>query len=321
MNTDYIENLIEKAWNQNDKWAIGRLISIFENQRQESIQLRSIVLKALSQKKENRKAQFIGFTGAPGVGKSSLVASLTKYILQHQKQKYIAVVAVDPSSSISGGAFLGDRERLHSDSQGKERLFFRSQANEQQLGGMGPNSFIVSRLLYYLFDFVFLETVGIGQSETEIQFLADCTILLLQPSSGDHIQFLKAGVMEIPDLFVLNKCDQNTATQQSFSLLKTSLPLFSQNKGNKKDIPIILTSTYTGEGINTLAQFIFDTNSSKQIHTHTWIKKEEHYFIKWVKNEFGERGLKKLQEEGNTARFIKQKGSFEEGQLYCLKNF
>ena len=334
-----------------DKWAVGRLFSVFEDKRKQSIEARAAILKILAQSKEKRQAKFVGFTGPPGVGKSTLIASLIRQILKQKKELRIAVLALDPSSALSGGSFLGDRHRMLAYSaigrekeweEEKERFFFRSQSTEQELGGLSQSSFTVARLLYYLFDWVYIETVGIGQNETEIQFLADCTLMLLQPSSGDHIQFLKAGIMESPDIFVLNKCDIDGsdkaakldkkspgAVHASLQALKSSLLL---NRPNKKDgeIPVLLSSAHTGQGIPELAQMLLTSPPASR----SWQDKEEYYFAKWVQHEFGRQGLAKLQvsekealtpkksqvnkelREGRLREILKQHGSFERAQLY-----
>ena len=306
-----------------DKWAVGRLCSLFEDKRKESIEARAAVLKTLAQSKEKRQAKFIGFTGPPGVGKSTLIASLIRHILKQEKEMKIAVLAVDPSSALSGGSFLGDRQRMlaYSDMEGeagKERFFFRSQSAEQELGGLSQSSFITARLLYYLFDWVCIETVGIGQNEIEIQFLADCTVMLLQPSSGDQIQFLKAGIMEVPDIFVLNKCDLDLgakkAVHSSLQALRSGLDL---NRPSQKDneIPILLSSAHKGQGIPELAQVLLTFPPSP----YTWQDKEKYYLAKWIQHEFGRQGLYALQvSEKESLALKKSKASKEligEGKL------
>ena len=323
-----------------DKWALGRLFSLFEDKRKSSLGMRTRVLKSLSEYREGEgkryQSKFIGFTGAPGVGKSSLIASLLRYTLQRKKEIKIAVLAVDPSSAFSGGSFLGDRHRILSFDIGKkeeqERFFFRSQATEQELGGLSQTSFLAARLLYYLFDWVCIETVGIGQNEIEVQFLADYTVMLLQPASGDQLQFLKAGIMELPDIFVLNKCDQDPqAVHRSLQALQSSLDL-SQREAKAPPIPLLRASAHKGEGIPELAQMLLDLPLSSR----SWEDRECYYLTKWIQNEFGSQGLARLgisekeslaikkagllrekgKRKGSLEKILEECASFEEAQLY-----
>lgn len=319
MNESTLNELIKNATSivanrKHDKWTIGRLISLFEDERIEAIKQRQLVLEQLKNKNQYPPAKFIGFTGSPGVGKSSLINTLTQNLLKNKPELRIGVLAIDPSSSFSGGSFLGDRKRLQFNKLNNERLFFRSQAADQELGGVSRKSYMVARLLYYLFDIVFIETVGIGQNEIEIQFLADQTILVLQPASGDQIQFLKAGIMEIPDLFVINKCEQEPATQESLLTLKTSISLARLVPKNMEEIPILCCSAINNIGITELAGLVWQATALK----NNWQRKEEYYFTKWVRDEFGRQGLQKLETKSSPAEMIKKYGSFEAAQLGML---
>lgn len=326
------EKLVEDALNRN-KWAIGRLVSYVEDKRKESIVQREKIISLLSQAKLKRKAKCIGFTGAPGVGKSSLIASVVQELIKKDDKIEVAVLAVDPASSISGGAFLGDRQRLSSNlstSEGSERIFFRSQSSNLELGGLSYNSFLVIRLFYYLFDYVCIETVGVGQNEIEVQVLADYTMMLLQADSGDQIQFLKAGIMEIPDIFILHKCDQNKlSVQKTYHALKESLGLSRLDKG-AGEVPVMLCSSHTKESIPELSQVLVDF-SHKQ---NSMRDKERYYFKKWILNEFGNKGLAQLS-KGNFAKLtsatsatldeildkiLDEQKSFDLAQLYYLDN-
>jgi LAO/AO transport system kinase len=206
------------------KFSIARLISLFEDQRPEAVPQRAAVLAALDTNPRARRATFLGITGTPGAGKSTLTGQLARRMHAQRSDLRFAVLAVDPSSRFSGGALLGDRTRVRF-ATGDARLFFRSQASDTELGGLSPRSFQVCRLLYRLFDCVIIETVGIGQSEVDIRFLADRVYLVVQPMGGDEIQFLKAGIMEVPDEIVLNKCDAVDAARRSYQALKSSMAL------------------------------------------------------------------------------------------------
>ena len=144
----------------------------------------------------------IGLTGPPGVGKSTLTGALVKHYRAQGRR--VAVLAVDPSSRRTGGALLGDRARIASDPSDKD-LFVRSLAARDHLGGLAELAMPALVLFRALYDVVLIETVGVGQSETEVADLADLVVFCAQPSSGDALQFMKAGVAEIPDLVVVCK--------------------------------------------------------------------------------------------------------------------
>ncbi|MFL5905044.1 MAG: hypothetical protein ACJ76Q_14730, partial [Solirubrobacteraceae bacterium] len=146
----------------------------------------------------------IGLTGPPGVGKSSLLGELVA--AWRRSGRTVAVLAVDPTSRRSGGALLGDRARIPSD-PGDRGVFIRSTAAGERLGGLAPATRAAAQALAAAFDLVVIETVGVGQSETEVADVADTVAVVVQPGSGDVLQFLKAGIMEIPDLLVVTKAD------------------------------------------------------------------------------------------------------------------
>ena len=165
-------------------------------------------------------ATVIGITGTPGAGKSSLVARLVPRMLA-ESDLSVAVLAVDHPVTYRAG-IAGDRTRTRF-ATGDKRAYFRSQSNAAELGA-GADHVQVSRLLKRLFDVVLVGTVGIGQNELDIRYLADHVYLVLQPLGGDEIQFLKAGIIEIPDSFILNKCD-DPAAGMSYYQLRSSLSL------------------------------------------------------------------------------------------------
>ena len=253
-------------------------------------------------------AAVLGITGTPGSGKSSLVARLTSQILDTRPEVTIGVVAVDPSSHLSGGSLLGDRTRLRPTGE-SGRLFFRSQASATELGGLGPSSFQVCRLMAYLFDLVLVETVGVGQSEADIRHLADQVYLVLQPLGGDEVQFLKAGIIEVPHAFVLNKCDE-PSSMQSFTHLQNSLWL--ARPFDDEPVPIYRTSAKTGEGVNDLA----DVMVAALAADHPGIGGREPYFLeRWVRDEWGRVGSAHLDNDLDGARaWLAVSGGFEQAQ-------
>jgi LAO/AO transport system kinase len=190
-------------------------------------------------------APVIGITGPPGVGKSTLVNALLVELRTSGKQ--IAVVAVDPSSPLTGGALLGDRIRMqdHIDDAG---VFVRSMAARGHLGGLAPTTTGAVNLLTGAgFDLVIVETVGVGQSEVEIMSLADMVVLVVAPGWGDQIQADKAGVVEIADLFVINKADRDGVESLRRALAEVA-------RSGSRDRPVLTTVATTGEGVGSLAE-------------------------------------------------------------------
>jgi LAO/AO transport system kinase len=282
-------------------------VSVFEDQRPAALAQRAVVMGALAARGARPDAVVVGLTGTPGSGKSSLVARLTSHLLEQDAALAVGVVAVDPSSHLSGGALLGDRTRLRPTAAGG-RLFFRSQASATELGGLGPSSFQVARLMAHLFDLVLVETVGVGQSEADVRHLADRVYLVLQPLGGDDVQFLKAGIIEVPHAFVLNKCDEPQA-QQSLHHLQASLWL--ARPFDTEPVPVFLTSAKTGEGVPELAADIHLTLD----RGHPGITGREPYFFgRWARDEWGRTGGRALERLGGAAAWLERCGGFEAAQ-------
>ncbi len=244
------ENLLTQIEKRNYK-AIARAISLVENNSEIGYQL-------LNQLKINYNIPVIGFTGPPGAGKSSLVNSLLKK-LSALGQK-IAVIAVDPTSPFNFGSLLGDRIRL-SEHFNDENIFIRSLATRGALGGLTEKIIEVTDLLRSAnFDYIIIETVGVGQSEVEIAGLADTTVVVLVPEAGDEVQTMKAGLMEIADIFVVNKADRADADR----FVKNLEILVHEKPASSWQIPVIKTIAIKNEGVDDLILTIkkhFSTNN------------------------------------------------------------
>lgn len=180
------------------------------------------LLDALERDSAFPGAQRVGMTGAPGAGKSTLLDALVREL--RQRGETLGIVAVDPSSRRSGGALLGDRARVRSGAT-DPGVFFRSMAARERLGGLADATRASVAILAAVFDRVFVETVGVGQSESEVAALVDTLVYVAQPGSGDTLQFMKAGLLELPDLFVVNKADLGAPAERTAHELEASLAL------------------------------------------------------------------------------------------------
>ncbi|WP_299132199.1 ArgK/MeaB family GTPase [uncultured Amaricoccus sp.] len=186
----------------------------------------------------------LGLTGPPGVGKSTLINAMLARL--RARGTSVGVIAVDPSSRRSGGALLGDRTRIETDPE-DAGVFVRSMAARRRLGGLADLTFPASMLMRACFDWVIIETVGVGQSEMEITDCADLVVFCAQPGSGDALQFMKAGVMEIPDVVLVTKGDTGAPARRAAADVKGALSLAAEDR---PPAAVAIVSAMSGEGLD-----------------------------------------------------------------------
>lgn len=251
-----------------DVKALARSVSLVENE----VAGYEVLLEHLP---FNEEAKIIGITGPPGAGKSTLTDVLIGELLNAGHK--VGVLCVDPSSPFNFGAVLGDRIRM-SDWYTDPRVFIRSLATRGAMGGLHPKIIEISDLLKAAgYDRIIIETVGVGQSEIEIAGLADVTIVVLVPEAGDEVQTMKAGLMEIADIFVVNKSDRPDADFFVNNLKSMMSPTFGQQRN---EVPVLKTVASARSGIDSLIDAINKTFAEEtQNNRRNWLLAEKVYHL------------------------------------------
>lgn len=241
-----MENIVERLL-QGDRRALARMVTLIENE----VPAARRYLAELHQ--HAGRAQIVGVTGAPGAGKSTLVTHLVREL--RRRDCKVGVVAVDPSSPFTGGAILGDRIRMM-ELSGDPNVFIRSMANRGNLGGLAASTRDVVRAMDAAgYDPILVETVGTGQAEVEVMRTVQTVMVVVAPGMGDDIQAIKAGIMEIADIFVVSKSDKPGANQTAaeLAMLLSLDPMRRSHEPSRWRIPIVRTSAINNEGIEQLA--------------------------------------------------------------------
>jgi LAO/AO transport system kinase len=259
--TDLIQEL-----QQGNKKSLARCITIVENELDGYEEI-------LTSLQFNPSIPVVGITGPPGAGKSTLINAVIKKLTDQGKN--VGVVAIDPTSPFNYGSLLGDRLRM-AEHFTNEQVFIRSLATRGSLGGLSAKTIEITDVMRaFAFDYIFVETVGVGQSEVEIVGLADTTVLVLVPQSGDDVQAIKSGIMEIADVFVINKADRDGVN----TFMKNIVQLVHSKPLNDWEIPVIKAIATKGEGVEELIAAI-DKHHGMAVNTRrSYLLAEKAYRI------------------------------------------
>jgi LAO/AO transport system kinase len=240
-----------------DRASVARALSLVDDQRAASRPAQGRLLAALLRGIGSRETSIdrghrVGVTGPPGVGKSTLVGAVARVL--RDRGRTVGILAVDPSSLRSGGALLGDRARMTFD-PADDGVFVRSLATAGDRGGLGAAAHPSARVLAAAYEVVLVETTGVGQSETDIEDAVDSVVLVVQPGAGDTLQFVKAGIMEIGDVIVVNKADQAELARRAVADLESAAhaaDAVGATRGETWRRPILATSARDGTGVDEL---------------------------------------------------------------------
>lgn len=275
-----------------ERVAVASALNLIDDSRPASRARASALIARLPEDRLFEGGHLIGLTGPPGVGKSSLAAALIR--VWRGRGLRVGVLAVDPSSLVSGGALLGDRLRL-AVGAGDTGVFIRSLANRGTFGGLAPEVWPMSLVMLAAFDVVLIETVGVGQREIDVAGLADTTCFVAQPYSGDTIQFLKAGIMEVPHVLAVNKTDIGIAWEATFADL--SAVIAGRTTADDWRMRLVATSATAGTGIDELAAALLAHRGwLEEIRTKSRRRHacQGDWVIARIREEFGRHGVAAL---------------------------
>jgi LAO/AO transport system kinase len=285
------ENELTERLLSGDRRALARVISKIEDEDPQTPEIISELYQ------HTGAALSVGFTGPPGAGKSSIIAKLIE--LFREEDKKIGIVSVDPSSPFTKGAILGDRIRLVDHFLDKN-VFIRSMGNRGHLGGLAGGSRLAGLAMEaYGMDVVIYETMGVGQGEVEVASAADTVVLCLQPGAGDAVQALKAGVMEIADIFCINKSDHPQANEAK-AQVRSTLEIGHELDPDAPMPPIIMTRGDTGEGVEELKEAIEEHRASLEESGELEERRrssQREFVVSWATNKMQNEMQERLERE------------------------
>jgi LAO/AO transport system kinase len=275
-----------------ERAAIAEALNLLDDRRQIARDRAATLLSHLQRTQTAPQGQLIGITGPPGAGKSTLCAALIA--VWRSRGLRVGVLAVDPSSPISGGALLGDRLRMLTSAE-DDGVFVRSLSNRGQFGGVSAEVWPMSQVMLAGFDLVLIETVGVGQREIDVSRLCDTTCYVAQPGSGDSVQSLKAGILEVPHILVVNKLDMGVVARRTLAELDAVLT--REHPDGHWQVRVVATSATEGSGIAELADVI--ALHQQQLHTMGALASrrqayQAHWIVKRLQEEFGTFGIDRL---------------------------
>jgi LAO/AO transport system kinase len=275
-----------------ERAALAEALNLLDDRRPESRQKAAEFLCELQHSQSSGRGHLIGMTGPPGAGKSTLTAALID--LWRRRGLRVGVLAVDPSSPVSGGALLGDRLRMKT-SADDDGVFIRSLACRGEFGGLSAEVWPMSLVMLAAFDVAIIETVGVGQREIDISRMCDTTCYVAQPGSGDSVQFLKAGILEVPHVLVVNKEDMGAVARRTLSELGTALGR-AHTDGNW-EVPVLSASATAGTGIDELADALSGHRKVLGAGAELQLRRcryQAQWILKRLQDEFGSHGIAQL---------------------------
>ena len=301
------------AVGKGERAALASALNLLDDKRKASRARAATFLSRLQAADSGAQSRLIGITGPPGAGKSSLTAALIS--VWRQRGLRVGVLAVDPSSPISGGALLGDRLRMKTSSD-DDGVFVRSLACRGQFGGLSAEVWPMSLVMLAAFDIALIETVGVGQREIDISRMCDTTCYVAQPGSGDSVQFLKAGILEVPHILVVNKEDMGAVARRTLSELGAAMS--REHSDGQWQVPVLSASATRGTGIEALADAMEQHHELLQARNLLATRRQQYqaeWILKQLREEFGSFGVQRLGGEQHIA------GQLQTQQLGLIEQY